>query len=263
MIREIVIDNIMYPVIVEHAHLKAGERVDQKSKRVDTLLLTITIQYEHAEVELKSTEGCFSWASLYGLLAESDVPTITAPLEFLLDQWVDVVERLAKEQRVKLYHVDITAKRIGLITGGVVLCVNKVFNPTPVTSDAQSGYRAAGVFDIPLSIVLDRSWLNENVVIGEERHTHETVYISFQIRTVRAALQKDNLRGLFNYASSYEIIHSKQGMVLSSLMEYLLDDIWSIIEASAREQGLVISSGRLTVTRANYPRVTPSFSLII
>lgn len=263
MFREIVIDNVMYPVIVNHSHLNSGDRVDQRNKRVDTLLLTITIQYEHLPVEKKSLKGCFSWASLYKKIAEAEVPTITTPLEFLLDEWVGAVERLASEQSIKLYHVDVKAKRIGLITGSVDLQVNKQCNPLPCSINKQSEFRSAGVFDVPLSVVLDRTWLHEDVAIGEERHTHETVYVSFQLRTARLTLSDGDLRGLFSYASAYEIINSKQGVVLSSLMENLIDEIWVIIENSARDQGLTISSGRVTVTRANYPRVTPSFSLVI
>jgi len=194
------------------------------------------------------------------MVAEAEVPVITSPLEFILDDVIEKAAHLAVQQNVNLYSVEVVAKRIGLIAGCVKLVSKKVFRQEPTFIPSVSE-RSAGVCDVPLNIAIDRDWLPEDVLIGEEKHTHETVLVSFTCNTERSSISDQDLRGLFNYSTAYDIIQSKQGYTLSSTIEYLLDDIASHIRHSVQEQGLRLLHGSVTITRTNYPRVTPSFVL--
>lgn len=259
MIREIQLDNIIFPIKVQHAHLATEERVDSKSSRIDTLLLTLNIQYEHKFIKEKSFEHCFSWSSIYDYITNFEVPTITTPLEFILENILDFIENEAVKQTIKLYNISLKAKRIGLIAGHIELISQRCIHP--ISKTVKQHFRSAGVSQVPLNVHIDRSWISNQHSIDEEKHLFETFNVSFQLNITSEKISETNLQGLFNYATAYDIIQNKQGFVLQSTIEFLLDYLKDIIIESAKRQSVTPLSGCIIISRNNYPRITPTFIL--
>ena len=108
--RTVRLENITFPVCVAHGNLAARERIDDRDSRIDTLRIGVDIGYDYTgPVKSKSMERVWNYGALYEFLCLSDVPTVTGPLETILDAALTVAKVSVAGQGLALQHAFITA----------------------------------------------------------------------------------------------------------------------------------------------------------
>jgi hypothetical protein len=85
--RTVTLQNITMPVRVAHGGLPKHQRIDDLSDRIDTLKISLCVQYGSVgNVRPLTMWGAWNYGGVYQHLCLSDVRTVTGPLEALLDE---------------------------------------------------------------------------------------------------------------------------------------------------------------------------------
>jgi dihydroneopterin aldolase len=259
-IRTVALHGITLPVRVSHGNLSADQRIDNVANRIDTLQVSLEVEYEsHCALQVRSMDGAWNYGDVYAQLCLSDVPTITGPLEGILDTTLDLIEASAGTQHLALVGARVAANRIGLSVGYPQLVVGKQYQAKPV--EPLGKIRTAGICDFPLVVAVDHSWCR-----GSQRVEHvdvrtESVSLSFRAETRAGVLASDNLAGLYNYAGLINKVQKMQGIELCGPVEQLCDLVTQVLEEDARKLGVDLRKTVVEVRRTGYARCTPVLTL--
>ncbi len=268
-IRAVTLENITLPVKVAHAQLNQGERIDNLDNRIDTLQVCVQVEYISAgTIKDKSLEGVWNYGQVYEKLCLGDLLTISGPLEGILDSCLETIEQSAKEQKIELVYVRVSADRLGLAVGYPKLAVQKRY----INVKAENGIetdrgksleiqRQAGICNYPLVINVDHSWC-----VGLERVEHvdvrvESVLLSFYAKTKSKSLSSNDLNGLYNYAGLIHRVSEMQNTVITGPVEMLCDKIISLLETDAHNLNLDLVEAFVEIKRTGYARCTPILKL--
>ena len=253
--RTVALQGITYPIKVAHHNLAAQERIDDMPVRIDTLQVSLEVDYQSpATLSNGSLEGTWNYGPVYERLCQSDMPTVTGPLESILDSTLGVIETAAKEQGISLLNARVSANRMGLAVGFPRLRSQKTYEEKP----AQSGsFRSTGICSFPLIIRVDHSWCQ-----GDQRVEHadlrvESVLVSFYAESKALTLSDSDLSGLYNYAGLIHQIKNLQDLLISGPVEQLCDIVQDLLEKDARSLGVELLKTVVEVQRTGYARCTP------
>lgn len=261
-IRFVQLNQLYVPIVVDHGHLNGGERIDDEDKRVDILLIDIEIKYAFSKAEDKTLKNVFNYGDVYQALVSGNIREIKGPLEGVLDSVVLCIEESAKTQEVDLIEVEVKAIRKGLACGSPKLIVGKKYKDTSQVNRAEIiGLRSAGVMGEPLVVKVNHAWCT-----GSERVEHidnrvEQVEISFDVETEAKEL-KDDLAGLYNYASLVHLIRDMHNIELNGPIEMLVDSLNEKLEEMTKKVGVVMLRSEIKVKRTGYARCIPVMGLI-
>lgn len=259
-IRTVALHGITLPVRVAHGNLSADQRIDDVPNRIDTLQVSLEVDYEsRCDLKVRSLDGAWNYGEVYNQLCLSDVQTITGPLEGILDSTLALIEASASTQHLELVGGRVAANRIGLAVGfpKLVVCTQYKSKPTETVGKI----RTAGICDFPLVIAVDHSWCQ-----GSQRVEHvdvrtESVSLSFRAETRAGSLATNDLTGLYNYAGLIHKVEKMQGIQLCGPVEQLCDLVTQVLEDDARKLGVDLRKTVVEVRRTGYARCTPVLTL--
>lgn len=276
-IRGVRLENITLPVKVAHKHLTKGQRIDSLDNRIDTLQITVDVDYtSNNYMKDRSMLGVWNYGEVYEKLCLSDLLTISGPLEGILDSCLNTIEKSASEQGIDLVKAAVSADRLGLAVGYPRLSVQKEYlkdnSPSSLSISGRRNYvdgvkseveikRQAGICNYPLVINVDHSWC-----VGLERVEHvdvrvESVLLSFYAKTKPKTLSNNDLDGLYNYAGLIHSVKEMQGITITGPVEALCDQISSLLAMDANSLGLDLIETFVEVKRTGYARCTPVLKL--
>ncbi|MBQ68938.1 hypothetical protein CL689_02630 [Candidatus Saccharibacteria bacterium] len=259
LVRGVRLDKINFPVRVEHAQLDMNERLDARHSRIDILELSIEAHYGYQNLTHQSFDGLWNYRPLYDLVCESDVPTLTGPLEGQLDLALQVIQESMKSQGVDFAHAEVRAVRKGLSVGSPVL--KRIAGSQPSFEFPCFDVRSAGIQDFALSLAVDHSWCAELDRIEHKDIRNETGLVTFDVYTRGEPLCASSLKGLINYVSTVELLDKYQGRVINEPAEYVVELVRSAVEREARKQNLELLGVDIELTRTGYARATPTLTL--
>lgn len=257
--RTVRLENITFPVCVAHGNLAARERIDDRDSRIDTLRIGVDIGYDYAgPVKSKSMERVWNYGALYEFLCLSDVPTVTGPLETILDAALTVAKVSVGGQGLALQHAFMTADRLGLSVGYPQLCSGTQPAPPPALS---GNLRSVGIKNHPLVAHVDHSWCT-----GDQRVEHidlrtESLAVSFNAVTAAGDLSAKDLSGLFNYAGLIHTLNDMQGVQLNGPVEEICDTLTDMLQQEAHRLDVQLLQTSVFVRRTGYARCTPVLGL--
>ena len=256
--RTVALRGITYPIKVAHHNLAAQERIDDLAVRIDTLKVSLAVDYQSAaSLTPGSLDGTWNYGTVYERLCLSDMPTITGPLEGILDSALNLIEVSAKDQGVSLLNASVSADRMGLAVGFPRLRTQKIYTVLPEPSGC---VRSTGVCTFPLVIRVDHSWCT-----GDQRVEHtdirvESVLVSFYAESRAHALSDSDLSGLYNYAGLIHQVKNLQDLKISGPVEQLCDIVQDLLEQDALSLGVELLKTVVKVERTGYARCTPILS---
>lgn len=229
--REIVLEEILVPIRVEHAHLDRSERVDDKDSRVDVLRCKVRIRHRFKPADPMTWNGCLRWGGIREAFLEGGVREASGPLEALLDEMLDRAEQEAESQGVEVLEAEVLAERMGLISGTVAL--SRTRRRAASASEEGGDLRSSGVRGVGVSLMLRRP------PTGSERGIRqEMLRISFRAETKAIGLDERRLRGVYNYAEALVAAQALGVAPIEGTLESLSDRIAGFIKDSAARQGL-------------------------
>ena len=253
--RTVALQGITFPIKVAHHNLAVQERIDDLPVRIDTLQVSLNVDYQSpASLTNGSLEGTWNYGSVYDLLCLSDMPTITGPLEAILDSTLGLIETSAKEQGVTLLNAQVSANRMGLAVGYPRLRSQKVYTEIPKPSGS---FRSTGICSFPLVIRVDHSWCQGNQRIEHTDLRVESVLVSFYAESKVRSLSNSDLSGLYNYAGLIHKVKNLQDLLISGPVEQLCDTVQDLLENDARSSGVELLKTVVEVQRTGYARCTP------
>lgn len=258
--RTVELKNITLPVRVSHGNLNPSQRIDDISNRIDSLQIDIIVNYDiNVPLQDFSLDGVWNYGDVYHYLCLSDVPTITGPLESILDEAILLIEKTAKEQNIKLNYTEVSANRLGLAVGYPHLVTRR--NYEPVINSTSPMQRSAGICDFPLIISVNHSWCKGSQKVEHVDLRHECINLSFHAETVSQELSSNDLTGLYNYAGLIHQVQNKQGFEVNGPVEQLCDLISEILENDAKKLNVKLLKTIVKVERTGYARCTPILTL--
>ncbi|MEZ0224943.1 MAG: hypothetical protein ACAH83_10340 [Alphaproteobacteria bacterium] len=254
-IRSLRIDEIKMPVVVDHAELDIGDdgRIDRLDSRVDTLSLELALRYRGGELKRGSHDGVFNYMELYEHLCFSPIRTLHGPLEVILDDTLERIEKQATADKIKLISACVSVQRLGLVVGAPELKSQRVYGPEPHLP--ANTYRSAGIAKVPLSVKVDHLWTKHPEHSRKRNQFPETVQLAFAAITPAHPLQPDSLEGLYNYIETYKHADSAQDMVVDGPFEIVAEEILTNVMRDAAHLKPVMLS--VNITRAGYARCRP------
>ena len=259
-VRKVSLHGITLPVRVSHGNLSASQRIDDLDVRIDTLQVGVEVVSEsQGDVKPRSMLGAWNYGELYKHLCLSDVPTMTGPLEAVLDTAISQIDLSAKAQHISLIQTTATANRLGLAVGYPQLTACRRYQTLP---GGHAGIeRSAGICNFPLVIAVNHSWCE-----GSQRVEHidvrtESVCLAFRAETRASTLSSADLTGLYNYAGLIHQVQKMQGLGISGPVEQLCDIVTHALEEDARSLGVELLKTEVEVRRTGYARCTPVLTL--
>lgn len=260
--RFLILKNILLPVNIMHGHLP-GERMssDSGTGRIDVLEIEVSIEYAAKHQPKNGTlSGVFSYGGLYSTLCEGPVRTICSPLETILDEILDVTEKLAVDQSIELYQVMVNAERRGLDVGRPVMSAQRVYHKMAIPN-THLPTRRSGFQNLPVQIIINHDWTNVKDRVEHLPHRHEGVLLNFAVTTESAPLDPDSLRGLFNYVVTHRVANEQQGEEISGPLELITDRVLQAMEEECKIQHLRPLVLECAVQRTGFTRCIPVIGL--
>jgi len=255
------LSGITMPLRIEHGHLAASERIDEAASRIDTLAISLNVEYQSPlPIIPRSMQGAWNFGRMYKALATGDVATVRGPLESVLDAALVQAGACVADQALQLRHAAISADRLGLAVGYPRLAV-RTGTPARPSGDGTI-VRYVGICDYPLVVNIDHSWC-----VGEQRVEHadlraEAVRVTFGAHLPSADLNEHDLAGLYNYAGLLARVATMQGLLIDGPMEHLVDAIEGMLIDDAANESVSLQSSHVEVTRTGYARCVPTIGSI-
>lgn len=260
--RTVKLGGITLPVRVEHAQLAASSRIDALDSRIDTLAISVIVDYmSERPVRPQTMDGVWNYGDIYRDLCMSDVQTITGPLEGILDGVTDKIERTVCDQRLVPVRILVTANRLGLAVGYPQLRRERRYATTACPEILPAETRDVGICDFPLVVQVNHAWCQGSERVEHADNRIETVRLSFGAKALAKSLNTGNLDGLYNYAGLIHALEAQQGYVVDGPMEQLVDHISALLERDAEQMGVSLVNTWVSVTRTGYARCIPSIAL--
>lgn len=259
--------NIAVPIRVSHGNLSLEQRIDDIENRIDILNISISVSYmSNIKPQDKKMDGVWNYGDIYNNLCLIDVPTITGPLEGILDKTIKLIEESAQEQKIELNKVIVSANRLGLAVGYPKLMVKKIYSHIDEFEKKQCDdcemERSAGICDFPLIISVNHGWCTGNQKVEHANERKESVKLSFHAETKSKPLSENDLSGLYNYAGLIHQVQKLQGIEINGPVEQLCDFIAEILEKDAHDLGVELLKITVIVERTGYARCTPVITLV-
>lgn len=259
-VRTVSLFGITLPVRVVHGNLSATQRIDDLENRIDTLQVSVEVDYESlGNVQERSMSGAWNYGDVYSQLCLADVQTITGPLEGVLDHTLSLIDVSAKAQGLHLIEARASADRMGLAVGFPRLSARKRYLPPHVAIPGME--RSAGICNFPIVIAVNHSWCQGSQRVEHMDYRTESVSLSFRAETRASALSSSDLTGLYNYAGLIHKVQSMQGLEINGPVEQLCDMVTAVLEQDALSLGVDLLKTVVEVRRTGYARCTPVLTL--
>lgn len=241
---QILITNLIIPVIVEHGCLNPEDRIDDHPSRLDFLNCSIDTVYT-GELDHSKFLDSIVW---------QDMKTITSPLETIL---VDVAQATSqaiathcnKRQDSTPPRIHVSANRNGLSSGFPML---EVWQGTNRQTKTQENHNMSTKFsDHPI------------ILKGESGILYQAL-LSFQVKyKTHGYINSDNLDGLFNYSQVVNKINQHNWTSQTTSPMEAVNMILNWAEQSAEQQSIQATQISVSIKDETHPRCVYSLGVVV
>lgn len=242
------LNNVLVPLETNHSAIDAltfGETA------ISTVILDLDF---HAQYQV-STDGHFAilnYRPLYGYLAAQPCHRLTLPLEYFMDQAMDMLADEAQAAGIELKYQSCHGNRRNLIAGAPRLFAEKggLFAPD------DTAMRRVGTAGMPMAVTWDHRKQNadEGIEPTRSRIRHETLSISFDVCYPNVSHRPKTIKGLFDWVPALDLIEEVSGQTREDLVENLLDDLAYRVADIAAGQGIDFREIMVQATRTAFSR---------
>lgn len=129
-VRTVELIDVPVPVSINHGHLAPGERVEDSTVSMESLLFTVKVRVCGPYL-VKTWDDIVNYASIYRWLREHGNSVISDPIEKKIDELALFIETECEKHMTRLLSIGICVTRPGLLDGiQIRATLNRVYRST-------------------------------------------------------------------------------------------------------------------------------------